>query len=290
MFKGSVVALITPFKKGKIDYKALSKLVEFHIENGTNALLPCGTTGESATLSMEEHEDLIEAIVGFASGRIQVIAGTGANNTLEAIELTRHAKKAGADGSLQVCPYYNKPTQEGLYLHFKTILEEVDIPVMLYNIPSRTGINMSMETVKRLSELKNIVAIKEASGNLEQMAQIKRVCGDDILLFSGDDALTLPVLSVGGVGVVSVIANIMPKQVSEMIRAFENKELERARQIYFDMMEIVKAMFIETNPIPVKTAMALMGMIEPEIRLPLCEMSKDNLSKLKKVLKKYKLI
>ncbi len=290
MFKGSIVALVTPFKNGKIDFKALSKLVDFHIENGTNAILPCGTTGESATLSMEEHEDLIEAVVSFASGRIPVIAGTGANNTLEAIELTKHAKKAGADASLQVCPYYNKPTQEGLYLHFKTILEEVDIPIMLYNIPSRTGINMSVDTVKRLSELKNIIAIKEASGNLQQMAGIKQACGDDILLFSGDDALTLPVLSVGGVGVVSVIANIMPAQVVRMIKAFENKEMERARQIYFDMLEIVKAMFIETNPIPVKTAMSLMGMIEPEIRLPLCEMSKDNLSKLKKALKKYKLI
>ncbi len=290
MFKGSIVALVTPFKKGKVDYKALQKLVDFHVKAGTDAILPCGTTGESATLSMEEHADVIEAVVSAAAGRIPVIAGTGANNTKEAIELTKHAKKAGADGSLQVCPYYNKPTQEGLYRHFKTIAEEVDIPIILYNIPSRTGINMSVETVQRLAEIKNIVAIKEASGNLAQMAEIKRVCGDKLTLLSGDDALILPVLSVGGEGVISVVANIVPDRVVQMIGAWNNREIERARDMYFELMPLVKAMFIETNPIPVKTAMGLMGMISPELRLPLCEMSKENLEKLKKVLRMYDLI
>ncbi len=290
MFKGSIVALVTPFKKGKVDYKALQKLVDFHVKAGTNAILPCGTTGESATLSMEEHADVIEAVVSAAAGRIPVIAGTGANNTKEAIELTRHAKKAGADGSLQVCPYYNKPTQEGLYRHFKTIAEEVDIPIILYNIPSRTGINMSVDTIVRLSQLKNIVAIKEASGNVSQMAEIKRRCGDKLILLSGDDALTLPVLSVGGEGVISVVANILPEKVVQMICAWKNKEFERALDVYFELMPLVKAMFLETNPIPVKTAMGLMGMINPELRLPLCEMSKENLEKLKKVLRSYGLI
>ncbi len=290
MFRGSIVALVTPFKKGKVDYKSLQKLVDFHVKAGTHAILPCGTTGESATLSMEEHADVIEAVVSAAAGRIPVIAGTGANNTKEAVELTKHAKKAGADGSLQVCPYYNKPTQEGLYRHFKTIAEEVDIPIILYNIPSRTGVNMSVETIQRLAELKNIVAIKEASGNLHQMAEIKRVCGDKLTLLSGDDALTLPVLSVGGEGVISVVANIVPDKVVELINAWNNREIERARDVYFDLLPLVKAMFIETNPIPVKTAMGLMGMISPELRLPLCEMSKENLERLKRVLKSYGLI
>ncbi len=290
MFRGSIVALVTPFKKGKVDYKALKKLVDFHVKSGTNAVLPCGTTGESATLSMEEHADVIEAVVSAAAGRIPVIAGTGANNTKEAIELTKHAKKAGADGSLQVCPYYNKPTQEGLYRHFKTIAEEVDIPIILYNIPSRTGINMSVDTIARLAELKNVVAIKEASGNLSQMAEIKRVCGDKIVLLSGDDALTLPVLSVGGEGVISVVANIVPKDVVEMISCWNNREIERARDKFMELLPLVKAMFIETNPIPVKTAMGLMGMINPELRLPLCPMAKENEEKLKKVLKAYQLI
>ncbi len=290
MFRGSIVALVTPFKRGKVDYKALQRLVDFHVKAGTDAILPCGTTGESATLSMEEHEDVIEAVVSAAAGRVSVIAGTGANNTKEAIELTKHAKKAGADGSLQVCPYYNKPTQEGLYQHFKTIAEAVDIPIILYNIPSRTGINMSVDTIERLAKIKNIVAIKEASGNLSQMAEIKRRCRDNLVLLSGDDALTLPVLSIGGEGVISVVANIMPDKVREMISAWNNKEIERARDIYFDLMPLVKAMFIETNPIPVKTAMGMMGMISPELRLPLYEMSKENQEKLKKVLKAYQLV
>ncbi len=290
MFRGSIVALVTPFKKRKVDYKALQKLVDFHVKSGTHAILPCGTTGESATLSMEEHADVIEAVVSAAAGRIPVIAGTGANNTKEAIELTKHAKKAGADGSLQVCPYYNKPTQEGLYRHFKTIAEEVDIPIILYNIPSRTGVNMSVETIQRLSEIKNIVAIKEASGNLSQMAEIKRVCKDKLTLLSGDDALTLPVLSVGGEGVISVVANIVPEKVVQLINAWNNREIERARDIYLDLLPLVKAMFIETNPIPVKTAMGLMGMISPELRLPLCEMGKENLDKLRKVLRSYGLV
>lgn len=290
MFKGSMVALVTPFKNGKIDEKALKELVEFHIKNGTTALVPCGTTGESATLSYEEHDAVIELTIKLARGRIPVIAGTGSNSTEEAIMLTRHAKKAGADASLQVSPYYNRPTQKGLYLHFKAIAEAVDIPIILYNIASRTGVNIEPETFARLAQLKNIIGVKEASGSLEQMARIKNLCPDDFLLISGDDALTLPVMSIGGVGIISVVANIIPRDVADMCGAFLKGDLDRAEELHYKMLPLVKAMFIETNPIPVKTAMGLMKMIDPEMRLPLCEMMPENKDKLIKELKEYRLI
>ncbi len=290
IFKGSMVALVTPFRDGKVDEDGLKRLVEFHIKNGTTALVPCGTTGESATLSYDEHDTVIELTIKFANGRIPVIAGTGSNSTEEAIMLTRHAKKAGADASLQLSPYYNRPTQKGLYLHFKAIAEAVNIPIILYNIASRTGVNIEPETFAKLSEIKNIVGVKEASGSLEQMSRIKKLCPKEFLLISGDDALTLPVMSIGGLGVISVVANIIPRDVADMCLAFEKGDLKKAEGLHYKMLNIIKAMFIETNPIPVKTAMGLMKMIEPDLRLPLCEMVLENKDKLIKALKDYKLI
>ncbi|MCM8792627.1 MAG: 4-hydroxy-tetrahydrodipicolinate synthase [Candidatus Omnitrophica bacterium] len=291
MFKGSMVAIVTPFKDDKIDEKSLRNLIEFQIKNRTSAIVPCGTTGESATLSFEEHRRVIEITVEQVKKRIPVIAGTGSNSTKEAIMLTKDAKKAGADASLQVAPYYNRPTQRGLYEHFKTIAQEVDIPLILYNIASRTGVNIEPETVAKLAnECKNIVGIKEASGNLEQMSHIKALCGENFALISGDDSLTLPILSIGGVGVISVIANIVPYDVAEMIDNFEKNNIQEARRIHYRLLPLVKAMFIETNPIPVKTAMGLMGLCNPDLRLPLSKMSSENLEKLKKVLIDYGLL
>ncbi|MDP3804336.1 MAG: 4-hydroxy-tetrahydrodipicolinate synthase, partial [Candidatus Omnitrophota bacterium] len=254
------------------------------------ALVPCGTTGESATLSYDEHDKVIELTVQFAKGRIPVMAGTGSNSTEEAIALTRHAKKVGADASLQVSPYYNRPTQKGLYLHFKAIAEAVDIPIILYNIASRTGVNIEPETFVKLAEIKNIIGVKEASGSLEQMARIRKFCPKDFLLISGDDALTLPVMSIGGVGIISVVANIIPRDVADMCKAFESGNLKAAEELHYKMLPLVKAIFIETNPIPVKTAMGLMKMCEPDLRLPMCEMNPENKEKLVKALKEYKLI
>lgn len=290
MFKGSMVALVTPFRNGKVDEKALKELVEFHIKNGTSAIVPCGTTGESSTLSYDEHDKVIELTIQFARGRVPVIAGTGSNSTEEAIMLTEHAKKAGADASLQISPYYNRPTQRGLYLHFKAIAERVDIPIILYNIASRTGVNIEPETFAKLAEIKNIIGVKEASGSLEQMSRIRKLCPKEFLLISGDDALTLPVLSIGGVGVISVVSNIIPKDIADMCAAFEKGDAKKAEEMHYKTLPLVKAMFIETNPIPVKTAMGLMKMIDPSLRLPLCEMLPENKEKLVKALKEYKLI
>ena len=290
-FKGSMVALVTPFKNGKVDEKALESLVEFHIKNGTSALVPCGTTGESATLSYDEHDRVIELVIEFAKGRVPVIAGTGSNATDEAIALTKHAKSAGAAASLQVSPYYNRPTQKGLYLHFKAIAEAVDIPIILYNIASRTGVNIEPETFAKLAEdAKNIIGVKEASGSLEQMARIRKLCPKEFLLISGDDALTLPVMAIGGVGIISVVANIIPRDVADMCAAFENGNLKKAQALHYKMLNLVKAMFVEINPMPVKTAMSLMKMCGPEIRLPLCEMVPENKEKLVKALKEYGVI
>lgn len=288
MFTGSIVALVTPFKDGLVDYDKLGELVEYHIENGTNGILPCGTTGESPTLSHDEHGKVIGKVIEIAKGRIPVIAGTGSNNTSEALSLTKHAKKAGADGSLMITPYYNKPTQEGLYEHYKVIAEEVDIPIIIYNVPSRTGVSITPETVARLYEIKNIVAIKEASGNIDQTSQILNLC--DITVLSGDDSLTLPIMSVGGKGVVSVVANILPGEVSEMVSSFLNGELEKSQKMHKSLFPICRAMFIETNPISVKTAMKLLGRINGEMRLPLCKMSVEHEKQLQKVLREYGMI
>ncbi len=290
MFKGSMVALVTPFRNGKVDEKALKELVEFHIKSGTSALVPCGTTGESATLSYAEHDRVIELTVEYAKGRIPVIAGTGSNSTDEAIVLTKHARDAGAAASLQVSPYYNRPTQKGLYLHFKAIAEAVDIPIILYNIASRTGVNIEPETMVKLSQVKGIIGVKEASGSLEQMARIRKACDKNFLLISGDDALTLPVMAIGGVGIISVVANIIPKDVADMCGAFAGGDLKKAEKLHYGMLDLVKAMFVETNPIPVKTAMGLLKMCGSEMRLPLCEMLPENRDKLVKAMKEYKLL
>lgn len=289
--KGSMVALVTPFKGAEVDLRTLQELVEFHIRSGTSALVPCGTTGESATLSHEEHEQVIEVTIQAARGRIPVIAGTGSNNTEEALRLTRHAQRAGADAALLIAPYYNRPTQEGLYRHFRAIAEAVDIPIVLYNIASRTGVNIEPETFARLAKVHNIVGVKEASGNLEQMSRIKALCPEGFALISGDDALTLPVLAIGGTGVISVVANLVPKRVSSMTRSFERGQIRKARQLHYRLIPLTKAMFLETNPIPVKTAMGLMGLLkDASLRLPLCSMSDGNLEKLKEVLRSYRLI
>lgn len=294
MFKGSIVALVTPFSDGgrKIDADRVRALVDFHIKCGTDAILTSGTTGESATLDYAEHERVTEICVRHADDRIPIIAGTGSNSTSEAIMLTRHAKKAGASAALLVSPYYNKPTQNGLYLHFKAISDAVgDFPIMLYNIASRTGINIEPETTAKLAnDCKNIMAIKEASGNLDQMSRTIRLCPKDFILVSGDDSLTLPILSIGGAGVVSVVANIIPKEVKALVSAFRNKDINKARKLHYKMLPLVKSMFIETNPIPVKTAMGLMKLCSPDLRLPMSAMRKDNLAKLRKALKDYGLI
>ncbi|MBN1384520.1 MAG: 4-hydroxy-tetrahydrodipicolinate synthase [Elusimicrobia bacterium] len=289
MFEGSYVAIVTPFKNGKVDFEKLRELVEFHIKNGTDGIVPCGTTGESTTLSYEEHERVIETVVKTSAGRLKVVAGAGSNSTTETIEMTAFAKKAGADGVLLVSPYYNKPTQKGIYLHFKRVAEEVDIPMMLYNIQSRTGVNILPETIAKLYSdclPGRIVAVKEASGSLEQMTKILSLC-PKIDMLSGDDALTLPLLSIGGKGVVSVVANIVPKDVSEMVQAYLKGNVEKAKKLHFKLFDLVKAMFLETNPIPIKTALGLLGMCSDELRLPMCSMDEQNRKKLIKAMKDY---
>ena len=290
MFKGSIVAIVTPFKGGVVDEEGYRELIEFQITNGTNAIVPCGTTGESATLSMEEHSRVIDIAIEAVNGRVPVIAGAGGNSTHEAIQLSKHAKEAGADATLQVTPYYNKPTQEGLYQHFNAIADAVPLPQVLYNVPGRTSVNMLPETVARLAELNEVVAIKEASGSLGQMAEILKLAGDKITLLSGDDNVTLPVLALGGKGVISVIANIVPKDSADMVQAWEEGEISKARDLFYKLLPLSKAMFYETNPIPVKTSLGLMGKINEEMRLPLAPMSSNNREKLKKALKDYGLI
>jgi len=290
MFKGSIVAIVTPFKDGKVDEESYRQLIEFQIENGTSAIVPCGTTGESATLDVKEHARVIDIAVEAVNKRVPVIAGTGGNSTSEAIELTEHAKEVGADASLQVTPYYNKPTQEGLYQHFKAIAKAVPLPQVLYNVPGRTSVNMLPETVTRLAELPEVVAIKEASGNIGQMSDIVRLAGDKITLLSGDDNLTLPVLSIGGAGVVSVAANIVPRDTADLVKAWEEGRIDEAKGLFYKLLPLCQAMFFETNPIPVKTSLGLMGKIQDEMRLPLYRMAPANLEKLKKALSEYGLI
>ena len=291
MFRGSIVAIVTPFKNALIDEKKLRELIDFQIKNGTSGIVPCGTTGESATLSFAEHERVIEITIDQVKKRVPVIAGTGSNSTQEAVMLTKHAAHLGADASLQVSPYYNRPTQKGLYEHFKAVADAVDIPIILYNIASRTGVNIEPETIQKLAKsCKNIVAVKEASGSLDQMSRIRSLCGKNFDLISGDDSLTLPVLSIGGTGIISVVANIVPKDAAEMVSAFEKGNIKKAQELHFKLLPLIKAMFIETNPIPVKTAMGLLGMCDPDLRLPMCAMSPDNVEKLKKALKEYGLL
>lgn len=290
MFKGSMVAIVTPFKKGKVDERALGDLIEWHIAQGTNAIVPCGTTGESATLDYDEHYRVIEITVNVVNKKIPVIAGTGSNATDETIMITEKAKEYGADAALLVAPYYNKPTQEGLYRHYKAVAEAVDIPQVLYNVPGRTGVNILPSTVARLAEIKNIVAIKEATGDMKQVSEIIRLCGDRITVVSGDDFTTLPLLALGGKGVISVSANLAPKDVADMCSCWERGLLEDARALHYKLEPLNQAMFIETNPTPAKTALAMMGKIQEEVRMPLCEMSPANKEKLRKVLADLRLI
>jgi 4-hydroxy-tetrahydrodipicolinate synthase len=290
MFKGSYTALITPFKNGEIDEKSLRGLIEFQIEGGTAGLVPCGTTGESATLTHAEHKKVIEIAVDAAQKRIPVIAGTGSNSTEEAIALTRSAKEMGADAALLISPYYNKPSQEGLYQHYRAVAEAVDIPIILYNVPGRTHVNILPETVARLAKIKNIVALKDATGVLQQTSDTISLCGEDIVLLSGDDANTLPILSIGGTGVISVTANVAPREVASLFDAFFKGDLAEARKIHYRLLPLHNAMFVETNPLPVKTALALMGRCEESFRLPLCRMSENNRESLKAVLKKFGLV
>jgi len=289
MFEGSMVALATPFKKnGHVDKKKIKELIEFHIKKGTDVVVPCGCTGEAATLTHEEQKEIIQFTVETVAGRIKVIAGTGSNNTAEALDLTMHAKKVGADGALLITPYYNKPTPAGQYAHYRTIAQKVKIPIVLYNVPSRTGISIAPETVAELYKIGNIVAIKEASGSIDQVSNILDLC--DITVLSGDDSLTLPIMSVGGRGVISVVANIVPDLVRDLVHSFLSGDAQRAMRIHRQLFPLCKAMFYETNPIPVKRAMSLMGMIENNLRLPLVPMSEQNEARLKKVLQEFKLI
>ena len=290
MFKGAITALITPFKNGKVDEKRLVENVEYQIKSGINGLVPCGTTGESPTLSHEEHKRVIEIVIKSAAGRVPVIAGTGSNSTEEALELTAHAKNAGADAALIVSPYYNKPTQKGLYLHFKTIAEEVDIPIVIYNIPGRCGVFVENATMAKLSEIKNIVGVKESTGSIDNACQIISSCKPGFDLLSGDDYMTLAYMAMGGKGVISVISNILPKEVSELAGAAGKSDLKKAREIYYKLFPIMKTAFIETNPIPIKTAMRMMGIDTGEMRLPMCGMEEANEKKLADVLKRMGLI
>jgi 4-hydroxy-tetrahydrodipicolinate synthase len=291
MIHGSLVAIVTPFKNGKIDEDALTELIEFQIENGTHGIVPCGTTGESPTLSHEEHEYVIELTVKTVNKRVPVIAGTGSNSTKEAIRLTRFAKEIGADGALVVVPYYNKPTQEGLYQHFKQIASQVDIPIILYNIPGRSVVNMAPETVARLAgDFKNVVGVKEATGSLPQASKVIQLCGPDFIVLSGEDALNFPLLAIGARGFITVTANIAPKDVADLYNHFSSGDFEKARELHYKLQPLNDALFIETNPIPIKAALSMMDKIKYEYRLPLTEMTDSHYEELKAALSDYGLV
>ena len=284
-FFGALTALVTPFKNGAVDEAAYREFIEFQISEGIHGLVPCGTTGESATLSHEEHERVIEICIDQVKGRVPVLAGAGSNNTIEAIRLTRVAQKAGADGALLITPYYNKPTQEGLYRHFKAIAEAVDMPLVPYNVPGRTGTNLLPATLSRLAhEFPNIVGVKEATGDMSQCSLIMEQCPKGFSLLSGDDLTALPLMSIGGSGVISVTSNIVPGKVAAMYNAFAKGDISTAMGIHHDLFVLHQAMFMESNPIPVKTALALMGRMTDEMRLPLCPLTDEHLERLKGVL------
>ena len=286
-FTGSGVALITPFKNGSVDFDKLGELIDFHINNKTDAIIVCGTTGEAATMPDAEHLSVIEYTVKKADGRITVIAGTGSNDTAHGIELSKKAEALGADALLTVTPYYNKATQKGLVIHFNAIADAVHIPIILYSVKGRTGVNIAPQTLFELSKHPNIVAVKEASGDIGQVAEIAALCGDNLAIYSGDDNMTVPVMSLGGVGVISVIANILPEETHDLTAKFLEGDIKGARELQRHMLEIMGAMFYEVNPIPVKTAMNLLGFNVGDLRLPLCEMEEANLNKLKKALTNY---
>jgi 4-hydroxy-tetrahydrodipicolinate synthase len=283
--------MVTPFRNGKVDEAKLKELVELHIANGTDGLVPCGTTGEAPSLSHDEHHRVVELVIEAARGRIRVVPGTGSYSTSDAIEMTKHAERAGAAAALVVNPYYNKPTQEGLYRHFRAVAESVTIPILVYNIQGRTAVNVETATLARLvRDVKNIVGVKEASGSLDQMSQVIAACGPDFSVLSGDDNITLPLLAIGGSGVISVIANIVPRETADLVHAALEGDWKRARDLHYRLFPLARAAFLETNPIPIKEMMAMAGMLEPEFRLPMCRMSDANREKLREIIKPYGLI
>lgn len=291
MFRGAIAAVVTPFKNGGVDETGLRSLIDFQIANGTSGIVPCGTTGESPTLSHEEHERVVEVAIEQTAGRVPVIAGTGSNCTDEAISLTRHAKKAGADASLLISPYYNKPTQEGLYRHFEKIAATVDIPIIIYNIPGRTSVNIEPSTMERLSRIDNIVGVKEASGSMKQIMDTISMCPDNFVVLSGEDYLTFPLMSVGGKGVISVVSNVAPREMADLCNAFLEGRCEESKKIFYKLYPLLHILFIETNPSPVKAALAMMKKIESEeVRLPLVTMLEANKARLREVLKSQGLV
>jgi 4-hydroxy-tetrahydrodipicolinate synthase len=284
MFSGAFTALVTPFRNGEVDVEALENLVEFQIGQGIHGLVPCGTTGETPSMSEAEDRLVIGTVVRVANGRVPVIAGTGSNSTDMAIKYTRMAEEEGADGSLQVSPYYNKPTQEGLYRHFAAIAESTSLPIVLYNIPGRTSVTVGAETTARLAEIPNIVGTKEATHSMDLASDIRRLCGEEFDILSGDDSLTLPLMSLGGRGVISVAANVAPAIVSDMVNALLEEDFERGREIHYDLLPLCRALFIETNPIPVKTAASILGLCSDEMRLPMIPLAGENLEHLRRVM------
>ncbi len=291
MYKGAYTALVTPFRKdGCLDENALRKIVDAQIAGGIDGLVPCGTTGESPTITIEEQERIFRIVVSQAKGRCKVIAGAGANSTEEAIALTQHAKDTGCDAALHVSPYYNKPTQEGLFRHFEAIAGAVDIPILLYNIKGRTGVNIETETLVRLSSIRSIVGVKEASGDISQIMNVISALPSDFTVLSGDDNLTFPIMALGGHGVISVASNLIPKEIAQLVHALLRKDVESARKIHYRLLPLFRDIFIETNPIPIKAAMAMAGMIEESYRLPLCEMRPDNRKRLKATLSRLSIL
>ena len=291
IFRGAFVAIVTPFVDGQVDEQGLIDLIEFHIANGTNGIVPCGTTGESATLSHEEHHRVVELTVKTVNGRVPVVAGSGSNSTSEAINLTRHAKEAGVDGVLMVSPYYNKPSQEGLYQHYKAVAEAVDVPIILYNVPSRTSSNILPQTVARLAQINNIVGIKEATADLNQISEVIRLCPADFSVLSGDDFTSMPTVLIGGTGVISVTSNVAPRDMAEMMEAALAGDVAKAKQMHYKLFPLIQAMFYDTNPVPAKKSLELMGKIKSGTpRLPLCSIDDDSLARLKGALSDYGLI
>jgi 4-hydroxy-tetrahydrodipicolinate synthase len=284
MFSGALTALVTPFKNGEVDVEALESFVEFQIEGGINGLVPCGTTGESPTLSEEEDRLVIETVVRVTNGRVPVVAGTGSNNTASAIKYTKMAEEVRADGSLQVAPYYNKPTQEGLFRHYAAIAENTSLPLVLYNIPGRTNVTIAPETIAQLSEIPNIVGVKESTLSMNMVSDIRRLCGEEFDILSGDDPMTLPLMALGGTGVVSVASNIAPGAVSDMVAAMNSGDLARGRELHYRLLPLIRALSLETNPIPIKAAASLLGLCSDELRLPLVPMSGENLRNLQTVM------
>jgi 4-hydroxy-tetrahydrodipicolinate synthase len=284
MFSGTFTALVTPFRNGEVDVEALEGMVEFQIQHGVSGLVPCGTTGETPAMSEAEDRVVVETVVRITNGRVPIIAGTGSNSTDMAIKYTKMAQEVGADGSLQVAPYYNKPTQEGLYRHFAAIAESTKLPLVLYNIPGRTGVTISAETMARLAEIPNIVGVKDSTLSMNMISDVIRLCGEEFDVLSGDDPMTLPLVALGGRGVISVASNVAPGAVSDMVRAMLEGEWERGRELHYELLPLFRALFVETNPIPVKTAASLLGLCSDEMRLPLVPMEGENLRALQETL------